>query len=126
MRRAYRWSYVPACLCVLIFTLCVFVCVCAVSLSSPMHPVPACPAFRQLQDQPWGVQYNLLCILATFNGWTGISFRANCPDHSSADAAIQANRTVLDSVGSGGNIFIILFNLDLVFLTLPSLSVQLV
>lgn len=94
-----------ACMFVCVNIYIVRVCVRAVSLSSPMHPVPACPAFRQLQDQPWGVQYNLLCILATFNGWTGISFRANCPDHSSADAAIQANRTVLDSVGSGGNIF---------------------
>lgn len=78
-----------------------------------MHPVPACPAFRQLQDQPWGFQYNLLCIPATFNGWTGISFRANCPNHSSADAAIQANRTVLDSVDSDGNFFF--FFLALVF-----------
>lgn len=94
----------PACLCVLI-SMCVFLrkYVCAVSLSSPMHPVPACPAFRQLPDQPWGFQYNLLCIPPQpLTGCIGISFRANCPDHSSADAAIQATRTVLDSVGSVG------------------------
>lgn len=97
----------PACLCVLIFT-CVFVCtVCvrAVSLSEPTHPVPACPAFRQLPDQPWGFLCNLLCIPTAFNGCTGISFRANCPNHSSTDAAMQTTRTVLDSEGSGGVFF---------------------
>ena len=78
--------------------LCVCACVRAVSLSSPMHPVPACPAFRQLPDQPWGFQCNLLCIPTTCNGCTGISFRANCPNHSSADAAIRDTRTVSESV----------------------------
>lgn len=86
---------------------CLCVSVCAVSLSSPMHPVPACPAFRQHPDQPWGFQYNLLCIPTAFDGCTGISFRANCPDHSSADAAIQATRTVLDSECPGGVFFFI-------------------
>lgn len=97
--------------CVCCIHVCGFVCmcVCSYSLSSPLHPVPACPAFRQHPDQPWGFQYNLLCIPTTFNGRAGISFRANCPNHSSADAAIQATRTVLDSECSSGVIFFSLF-----------------
>lgn len=65
---------------------CLCVWVCEVGLSSAVHPVPACPAFRQLPDQPWGFHCNLHCI--TLHSCPGVSFRAKCPRCSQPDAAI--------------------------------------
>lgn len=47
-----------------------------------MPPVPACPAFRQLPDQPWWGFYSVTssAFPRPLNGCAGISFRATCPE----------------------------------------------
>lgn len=44
--------------------------------------MPACPAFRQLPDQPWWGFYSVTssAFPRPLNGCAGISFRATCPE----------------------------------------------